>query len=237
MGAIRNKQAGFSAIEALLIIIVIGLLVFVGWYVWHARKTSPQLLQQTKQTVITPKSTAGVYTKGSVKLVPLTNANQTANSEIVIDPAKLEKTNTYKTVASNVKVVSTAPQSLMEWATNTEAPVIAKENADGLAVDPAHPAEQQASFEIYYVTKSGKFAIGSKSNYGDGGANVTLALSNGVWTIVPTGGQSIADCKYIKQYEIPKEILPGCLDYDLHATGTSEQLKDNNFAMFVNMTE
>jgi len=35
-----QKQQGFSAVEALLILVVIGILGFTGWYVYHARQPS-----------------------------------------------------------------------------------------------------------------------------------------------------------------------------------------------------
>lgn len=35
-----NNHSGFSAVEALLILIIVGILGFTGWYVYHAKQTS-----------------------------------------------------------------------------------------------------------------------------------------------------------------------------------------------------
>jgi hypothetical protein len=46
----RDDQRGFSAVEALLILVIVGLLGFVGWYVWHTNKKVDQLTESATQT-------------------------------------------------------------------------------------------------------------------------------------------------------------------------------------------
>lgn len=61
MKKIKNNQTGFSALEIILIILLIGVLAGVGWYVWHSRTTNTAstavqpALQTTKAATITPK--------------------------------------------------------------------------------------------------------------------------------------------------------------------------------------
>jgi hypothetical protein len=40
----KNKQYGFSAVEALLILVIVGILGFVGWYVWNANNKANKSL-------------------------------------------------------------------------------------------------------------------------------------------------------------------------------------------------
>ena len=40
MGKLKNNQKGFGGVETLLIVVIIGLIGFVGWYVYHAMKNT-----------------------------------------------------------------------------------------------------------------------------------------------------------------------------------------------------
>lgn len=40
MGKLTNSESGFSAIEALLILVVVGILGFTGWFVYHSQKAA-----------------------------------------------------------------------------------------------------------------------------------------------------------------------------------------------------
>jgi len=74
-----SDQKGFSVIEALLVLVVIGILGFTGWYVYHAKQTSNKDYSdaasstvpafKTKKTVNTTTDTqskVSVYTLSSV---------------------------------------------------------------------------------------------------------------------------------------------------------------------------
>lgn len=47
-----KNQKGFSGIEALLILVIAGIIGGVGWYVWNAKKESDESLKQAAQTEI-----------------------------------------------------------------------------------------------------------------------------------------------------------------------------------------
>src|SRR5579871_5801589 len=42
------KQNGFSAIEGLLILVIVGLIGFTGWYVWHSKNNSDKALSEAQ---------------------------------------------------------------------------------------------------------------------------------------------------------------------------------------------
>ncbi len=61
----KHRQYGFSAVEIILVIIVVGLLGFGGWYVWQAN--NQQLTTSTSQnTTADPYADWKAYSKGSL---------------------------------------------------------------------------------------------------------------------------------------------------------------------------
>lgn len=56
----NKNEHGFSAVEVLLSVVIIGLVGFVAWYVWQAQQTSntasTQSQQQTSETTIPPSA-------------------------------------------------------------------------------------------------------------------------------------------------------------------------------------
>lgn len=50
-----KKQQGFSAVEALLFIIAVGLITGVGWYIWQQRPENSQMLTDTQQKTEKPE--------------------------------------------------------------------------------------------------------------------------------------------------------------------------------------
>lgn len=52
MGKILKNQKGFGAVEALLILVILGIVGFTGYFVWHAKQNTDKSLTPT--TSITP---------------------------------------------------------------------------------------------------------------------------------------------------------------------------------------
>lgn len=46
-----KKQLGFSAVEALLLLVIVAMIGFSGWYVWHAKQNADKTLTADKSTV------------------------------------------------------------------------------------------------------------------------------------------------------------------------------------------
>ncbi len=45
-----KNQRGFSAVEGLLILVIVGLIGFTGWYVWQAKSNTEKTLNQASST-------------------------------------------------------------------------------------------------------------------------------------------------------------------------------------------
>ena len=57
MGRLNKTQDGFSVVEGLLVVIILCLVGFVGWYVIHANKTSSSTNAPANNTSTTAKAT------------------------------------------------------------------------------------------------------------------------------------------------------------------------------------
>ncbi|MBI2589068.1 hypothetical protein HYW35_02610 [Candidatus Saccharibacteria bacterium] len=61
----KKNQKGFSAVEGLLILIIVGLLGFVGWYVWNSNN-------KAGQQTLTKQASEISWKEKSIKLVGMT---------------------------------------------------------------------------------------------------------------------------------------------------------------------
>ncbi len=71
----RTKENGFSPIETILVLVIVGMVSFIGWYVYHARNNANKDLNSAASTSqsLTPASkeassaaaNAAITTKGS----------------------------------------------------------------------------------------------------------------------------------------------------------------------------
>jgi hypothetical protein len=64
---VKKVQEGFSAVEGLLIVVILGMLGGVGYYVWHSQQQVDKAYSQTANSSVVPKS------KTSAKLNPIDN--------------------------------------------------------------------------------------------------------------------------------------------------------------------
>lgn len=50
MKAINRNQGGFSSVEIILIIVIVGAIGLVGWFVYHTKQSSDKSLDQATTT-------------------------------------------------------------------------------------------------------------------------------------------------------------------------------------------
>jgi hypothetical protein len=67
MNKLQSNETGFSAIEAILILVIIALLVFVGWFVWHSKQTANKTLASATQATTVSKQQAKTGSTSSTK--------------------------------------------------------------------------------------------------------------------------------------------------------------------------
>ena len=70
MGKIKDNQQGFSPVEAVLVLVIVGLVGFTGWYVLHSQKSVDKNLTSTSSSQATAKSTTPVKTSKNIIKFP-----------------------------------------------------------------------------------------------------------------------------------------------------------------------
>ena len=55
MGKLQNNQSGFSAVEAILVLVIVVAIAGVGWFVWHSKQSADKTLTTNSSTTPTFK--------------------------------------------------------------------------------------------------------------------------------------------------------------------------------------
>ena len=93
----RNfKQEGFAFIEAILIIVIVLILAFVGWYVYNAQYKTNKIYNNIGNNNVQPISTSASKYNGTYKGMANV-ANGLANVSVKIAGSKLSGSATYYT--------------------------------------------------------------------------------------------------------------------------------------------
>lgn len=134
MHKLQKNERGFSAVEALLIIIVVGLLAFGGWFVWHRHKTTTK-----------PKSTTTTTSKTTTttKKPPATKpAYAVPTGYKVYESKDLGFKFVYPTNYGDFTAKDTST-----WASGTPNPVFVKGSTDGFSLSVLASAD--ATFDTF----------------------------------------------------------------------------------------
>jgi cytoskeletal protein RodZ len=99
MGNIQKNQTGFGAIEAVLILVIVGMIGFVGWYVLNAQKNTDKDLSVTNTTSVAPKKKA-TATNAPAQAAPV---DQTP---LITQAVKDYKDNADKASITNVNITA-----------------------------------------------------------------------------------------------------------------------------------
>jgi uncharacterized protein HemX len=92
MSSVKQDESGFSPVESLLVIVIVAILGFVGWYVYHAQQTAnkslnatassttPHFAKDTKTAVATGSDTSNANLQSD--LGGVSSANGNANKDM-----------------------------------------------------------------------------------------------------------------------------------------------------------
>jgi hypothetical protein len=64
VGKLIKNETGFSAVETILILVIVGVAGFVGWYVWHIKQATDKDLANTATTAPVVHKSAGTAQTG-----------------------------------------------------------------------------------------------------------------------------------------------------------------------------
>jgi type II secretory pathway pseudopilin PulG len=116
-----KNQKGFSLIEGLLLVIAVGLVVFVGYYVWHSQKQTDKTLNTAAKTSDAASNAAKTSTTQSTKYltlkelgvkIPLSTKIQDAKYEMAPDGETADiSTTSFENAVAECKAADTASAS------------------------------------------------------------------------------------------------------------------------------
>jgi hypothetical protein len=92
MGETRMKknQEGFSVVEGLLIVVIVGMLGGVGWYVWHSQQQVDKTYSQTSNSSVAPKKVSAQPKTQSTSPAPVVPVEEVSSSTFSKIPADLQ---------------------------------------------------------------------------------------------------------------------------------------------------
>jgi type II secretory pathway component PulJ len=73
VGKLQENPKGFSAIEALLILVIVAIIGGTGWYIWHSRSNTDKTLTANSS------STSNFNKKGTPSKAPTQSTGPTAD--------------------------------------------------------------------------------------------------------------------------------------------------------------
>jgi hypothetical protein len=189
-----KKQSGFAVIEGLLILIIIAILGFTSWYVWHARSQADKTLNDTLnsgQSVPNHSSkkkadTAGQDNKTGVAAPRLVNYATTPNS-----------TGVEISSASDIDKLDGASDSFKDF-------IKGKINKNSNSPSPCGNAYGIFVKKIY----KDEFALGGEGQCG--GAEKLWAKISDEWQEIGATQQGF-DCSLLEKYNVPSAIIENCI--------------------------
>jgi hypothetical protein len=184
----KKPQLGFSAVEGLLITIIIAILGGVGWYVWNTQKQVDKTYSQTANSSVSPN----IKTK-SVATNPVTPANGSPISEDVnYNPAIVI------TSASDVSKLENSTQAFKDFVAEQINTLSASEGANACT---------KPTLTISKIIKQ-KYSLGDVTACND---------DSQLWVFTGNKWQKIDEqtkfsCSIINKYSVPKTLISKCFD-------------------------
>jgi Tfp pilus assembly protein PilV len=113
VGRLKKLQAGFSVIETLLLIIIVGMLGGVGWYVWHANSQANKNLNAASSTEIAVPASKAIKTFEDCKKAASSKIQETFPEVCVTKSGQKFTDAVRKFVLDNNKVIVKVPASFL----------------------------------------------------------------------------------------------------------------------------
>jgi hypothetical protein len=193
----KTKKNGFAAIETILIVVVLGILGFAGYFVWHAKQDADKSLTNAAISQPVPNRAPRapdfgdcITATGSKLELTFPEKCVTKEGKSFTDTETTDKTvifTTYSRLPDSFKFV------YIKHASSEDRMCV---NSDGLPINEAgKPYEQLA----WYITD--KFI-----SVGECNSASIYAMYNGAWTFVDMN-QGYSPCKALEKYDVPATLL------------------------------
>ncbi len=187
----KLNQKGFGLIEGLLILIVVLLVGFIGYYVWNSQKEADDTANQAASSVQTEKQQTApkpVYKNADVTLYNLsdlaTNGDQTQIVAAIKKKCVTDLQSTDKTIAAEDVLVVGIETTFSDSASYAKSGEFARLATTCLT----KPIEPDSSGSVYILQKK-----------------------SGNWTVI-LSGQMGPNCSEVDGKNIPSTIVDECYD-------------------------
>lgn len=195
----HKNQKGFAHLESLLILIVVLLIAFIGWFVWHTKQQADKSLDSASSAnfgSISKKKNAAASNPTTLKTKPGQAGSQSQSLVSYASPSSSDGQEV--TSASDVDKLSGAPDNFKDFVKD-------KINKNG-----GKPAPCGNAYGIF-VSKIYKdsFALGAESS--------NCHKTDKLWAMVSNQWQEIGstdqefDCGILEQYKVPSAIVSQCV--------------------------
>jgi len=108
-----HDQGGFSAIETVLVLVFVGVIGFVGWYVYHSKQSTTKVLSSASASDTATKTVAASTTATAQSTAAKSNVDPTVQSDL---------NSLTSTISQNDKDLSSVDSSLNDQSTFSSVP-------------------------------------------------------------------------------------------------------------------
>jgi hypothetical protein len=178
-----SNQKGFAALESLLIIVVVAIIGFTGWYALHAKKATDKSL--TTASSSTPTS------------VPFVNVIQADNSVTQETPEHAAKTSDQAAILTALHNKCTGSDNYV--------------TINSAVFDGTTNFKQDGTHAVINASACSSIVKTIDDLEGSGANNFLHKTSSGSWTI-DFAGQMGASCSEVDGLGYPATIIDSCLD-------------------------
>jgi hypothetical protein len=199
----KNTQKGFASLESLLLLVIVVMVAFTGWFVWHARSQANKTLNDTLS---------------SGQSLASHNAKKKTATTAPVKKAATPNLINYSTTsaAEGLQVSSTADVDKLQGASDDFKDFIKdKIKKNGNSPSPCGNAYGIFVKKIY----KDQFALGGEGQCG--GAEKLWAKISDQWQEIG-GTQQGFDCSLLEQYKVPSAIVEQCVKNGETVSNTQE---------------
>jgi len=176
-----KKQSGFSAVEGLLILIILGLVSFTGWYVWHSKQSTDKTYTNAAKSALLTSTSAPVKADPYKGWKTYQNADKSLTIKypgdwfIREDPTS---SRVYVSTSSTVVTKENMPSGFQQVWISTDSKESSIENED--SVKNGNPNGRSVNGEITTsAVKSGDLTINTYEYNTVGGKTLQAFWSSG----------------------------------------------------------
>jgi uncharacterized protein (UPF0333 family) len=198
----NKQQKGFASLESLLLLVIVVMVAFTGWFVWHARSQANKTLNDTLS------SGQSLASHNAKKKAPAPAKKTTSQQNLVNFTSTSNSNGTELASAADVDKLDGASDSFKDFV---------KDKVNKGKAEPS-PCGNAYGFFVQKIYKD-QFALGAESHCKH--TDKLWAKVSDKWTEVGSTDTSF-DCSILEQYKVPSAIVEQCVKNGETVSNTQE---------------